>query len=50
MILVDVHQRDVFEEIVKRKIKDPEDFEWQKQAHSRGRRPPSPPHVPPYAA
>ena len=32
MILVDVHQRDVFEEVVKRRIKDPEDFEWQKQA------------------
>ena len=32
MILVDVHQRDVFEEVVKKRIKDPEDFEWQKQA------------------
>ena len=32
MILVDVHQRDVFDEIVKKKIKDPEDFEWAKQA------------------
>ena len=32
MILVDVHQRDVWEEIVKRRVKDPEDFEWQKQA------------------
>ena len=32
MILVDVHQRDVFDEIVKKKIKDPDDFEWAKQA------------------
>ena len=32
MILVDVHQRDVFDELVKKKIKDMEDFEWLKQA------------------
>jgi dynein heavy chain len=32
MILVDVHARDVFEELVKKKIKDVEDFEWSKQA------------------
>mmetsp|Transcript_24997 Transcript_24997/g.74250 ORF Transcript_24997/g.74250 Transcript_24997/m.74250 type:complete len:4444 (+) Transcript_24997:3-13334(+) len=32
MILVDVHQRDVFDEIFKKRVKDPEDFEWQKQA------------------
>ena len=32
MILVDVHARDVFEEMVKKKIKDIEDFEWSKQA------------------
>ncbi|KAG8470448.1 hypothetical protein KFE25_008869 [Diacronema lutheri] len=32
MITVDVHQRDVWEEIVKRKVRDTEDFEWQKQA------------------
>ena len=32
MILVDVHQRDVWEDIVKKRVKDPEDFEWQKQA------------------
>jgi dynein heavy chain len=32
MILVDVHQRDVFDELFKKRVKDPEDFEWQKQA------------------
>jgi dynein heavy chain len=32
MILVDVHQRDVFDEMVKRKVKDVEDFDWAKQA------------------
>ena len=32
MILVDVHARDVFDEMVKKKIKDIEDFEWSKQA------------------
>mmetsp|Transcript_22861 Transcript_22861/g.57008 ORF Transcript_22861/g.57008 Transcript_22861/m.57008 type:complete len:4427 (+) Transcript_22861:2-13282(+) len=32
MITVDVHQRDVWEDIVKRKVRDTEDFEWQKQA------------------
>ena len=32
MILVDVHARDVFEELVKKKVKDIEDFEWSKQA------------------
>jgi dynein heavy chain len=32
MILVDVHQRDVFVEIEQKRIRDPEDFEWQKQA------------------
>ncbi|KAL3930957.1 MAG: hypothetical protein SGPRY_001318 [Prymnesium sp.] len=32
MILVDVHQRDVFDDLVKKKIKDMEDFEWLKQA------------------
>ena len=32
MILVDVHQRDVFADMIKQKIKDPDNFEWQKQA------------------
>jgi len=32
MILVDVHARDVFDEMVKKKVKDVEDFEWSKQA------------------
>ena len=32
MIVVDVHARDVFDEMVKKKIKDIEDFEWSKQA------------------
>ena len=32
MILVDVHQRDVFDDMIKAKIKDPDHFEWQKQA------------------
>eukprot|EP00327_Prymnesium_parvum_P015479 CAMPEP_0113272674 /NCGR_PEP_ID=MMETSP0008_2-20120614/23450_1 /TAXON_ID=97485 /ORGANISM="Prymnesium parvum" /LENGTH=4484 /DNA_ID=CAMNT_0000122153 /DNA_START=48 /DNA_END=13502 /DNA_ORIENTATION=+ /assembly_acc=CAM_ASM_000153 len=32
MILVDVHQKDVFEEVEKRRVKDPEDFLWQAQA------------------
>jgi dynein heavy chain len=32
MILVDVHARDVFDVMVKKKVKDVEDFEWSKQA------------------
>ena len=32
MIIVDVHQRDVFVDIEIHRVKDPEDFEWQKQA------------------
>jgi dynein heavy chain len=32
MIIVDVHQRDVFVDIEAHRVKDPEDFEWQKQA------------------
>jgi dynein heavy chain len=32
MILVDVHQRDVFADMIKAKIKDADHFEWQKQA------------------
>ena len=32
MILVDVHQRDVFDDMIKAKIKDSDHFEWQKQA------------------
>ena len=32
MILVDVHPRDVFVEIEQHRVRDPEDFEWQKQA------------------
>ena len=32
MILVDVHQRDCFDDLSKLKIKEPEHFEWQKQA------------------
>ncbi|RPH16407.1 MAG: hypothetical protein CBC49_004120, partial [Alphaproteobacteria bacterium TMED89] len=32
MILVDVHQRDVFVDIEIHRVRDPEDFEWQKQA------------------
>lgn len=38
MILVDVHQRDVFDELVKKKIKDMDDFEWLKQESSKARR------------
>lgn len=34
MILVDVHQRDVFDDLVKKKIKDMEDFEWLKQVRA----------------
>ena len=29
-VLVDVHQRDVFVEIEQKRVRDPEDFEWQK--------------------
>ena len=32
MIIVDVHQRDVFVDIEAHRVRDPEDFEWQKQA------------------
>ena len=32
MIFVDVHQRDVFVDIEAHRVRDPEDFEWQKQA------------------
>jgi len=32
MIVVDVHQRDVFVDIERFRVKDIEDFEWQKQA------------------
>ena len=32
MITVDVHQRDVFDDMVKQKIRDIDHFEWQKQA------------------
>jgi dynein heavy chain, axonemal len=39
MILVDVHQRDCFEDIAKLKIKEPEHFEWQKQARAATRSP-----------
>mmetsp|Transcript_13743 Transcript_13743/g.31844 ORF Transcript_13743/g.31844 Transcript_13743/m.31844 type:complete len:4493 (+) Transcript_13743:136-13614(+) len=31
LITIQVHQRDIFDAIVKNKIKDPADFEWQKQ-------------------
>lgn len=32
MITIHVHQRDIFDDLVKMKIKTPIDFEWQKQA------------------
>eukprot|EP00966_Prymnesium_polylepis_P280842 6489195-Prymnesium_polylepis.1 len=32
MILVDVHQKDVIDEIERGRVKDPEDFKWQSQA------------------
>jgi dynein heavy chain len=32
LIVIHVHQRDVFKELINTKIKDPSDFEWQKQA------------------
>ncbi len=32
LIVIQVHQRDVFKELVNLKVKDPTDFEWQKQA------------------
>ncbi|XP_022920277.2 dynein axonemal heavy chain 8 [Onthophagus taurus] len=32
MVTIHVHQRDIFDELVKLRIKNPIDFEWQKQA------------------
>jgi len=32
LITIQVHQKDVSEELMKKKIKDPQDFEWLKQA------------------
>lgn len=32
LVTIHVHQRDIFDDLVKQKIKTPSDFEWQKQA------------------
>ena len=32
MITVDVHQRDCYDELVQKKIREPDHFDWQKQA------------------
>ena len=32
MITIDVHQKDVFDDLMKQKVKQVDDFEWQKQA------------------
>eukprot|EP00964_Phaeocystis_antarctica_P035361 scaffold20183_cov52-Phaeocystis_antarctica.AAC.5 len=35
MITVDVHQRDCYDELVQKKIREPDHFDWQKQARRR---------------
>jgi dynein heavy chain, axonemal len=32
LVTIHVHQRDIFEDLIKNRIKSPQDFDWQKQA------------------